>query len=205
MQWIIDLNLVDSLRRNDVKPATNKANDDSCPWLYQTAGSSDRDKASQHTVQERVNVQMAEDDQPGQQSADASQTSAQRCCDRNSGSDVRRAAGRCQCGSAVEAVPAKPQDECAEAAQGTIVWAENFLTGLLLVQVLTLGTVTSLPGSKDSSTHQRRHSSRQVDDTTSSEVQHTVSAQAANWGCVEGAEPAVDRPDPVHNNWIDHC
>mmetsp|Transcript_110644 Transcript_110644/g.356975 ORF Transcript_110644/g.356975 Transcript_110644/m.356975 type:complete len:332 (+) Transcript_110644:568-1563(+) len=170
---------------------THGANDHSRPALDIAATRSDGDQASQDAIAHASDVVLPEhgkaehqDDQPGSCSSERRVHGHLGCQ-----SALRRGA-HCESGTAIEAVPAEPQDEGAQDDQRQTVRGEG---------LTNVGVKATVARANNNRANECSDTAAHVDDTAAGKVQ-----EAGRVDVVVSAprEPAI-APSPVHNHRVD--
>jgi len=198
---VVNSAALDGVGGADVDNGTDEADHHGSPRLNNGARGGDGDETSEDTVEAESEDVGSKEDARVDHSGDGSHGGGNGSGNSDLGGkvDVRTVSGTgTESGTAVESVPSHPEDRDTKSAKKIRV-------------SLNLGADFRIVGEKlaartdGNGTHKTSETTNHVDNTGSSEVDHTVLLEErltiiAN---VEGREPSSSGPDPVDNDRVD--
>mmetsp|Transcript_25 Transcript_25/g.64 ORF Transcript_25/g.64 Transcript_25/m.64 type:complete len:232 (+) Transcript_25:594-1289(+) len=204
LQRVVNVHQVAQLDAAKVEDPTDQTNGNGGPRLDEGAARGDGHQTSEHTVQQRIDVQISLDDTVEDDGGGTARRGTECGADGNLGGNDRCSAGDRQGGTAVETEPTEPQQQSTQTAQHSVVGTENGFTSGLVCVGLSLRSVAATTGPQDPSCGERGSPTTKVNHSTASEVEHSVGAETSGLGpVVESTQPTNSAPHPVDDHWID--
>mmetsp|Transcript_13757 Transcript_13757/g.35109 ORF Transcript_13757/g.35109 Transcript_13757/m.35109 type:complete len:295 (+) Transcript_13757:562-1446(+) len=203
LEGIIDLELEEEDAAANVKEGRDGADDEGGPGLDAVARRGNTDETREGAVEDGNKVVAVVLELDYEQGCETAGGGGEGGSDGAAGGRVGAGAlegaieadggGEGEGGAGVEAVPAEPEDERAEGAEGGGVAGHG--------DGVALGVEATKTGPDDDGAHQAGKAADHVDDAAAGKVNH-AGAEEKIIG-LEGGEPPLSRPDPVGDDGVD--